>query len=143
MNSSKQPQHHDPRQQKASSAATGSINTSWIKDGITKEAIEWAKKFGEELNEGKSEEKLTTSQIRKFFGALRNLQLKGYNQRELLRLKVMLAYATGKAKKNNRIKDFYKEIATAIDAVTDEKTFNNLVDIVEATVAYHKAAGGE
>jgi len=45
------------------------IKYDWINNGINKEAVEWAKKFGEELAKDDNRfKKLTTSQLRKFFG---------------------------------------------------------------------------
>lgn len=142
---SNQQQGKDPQ-----TSQSEQLNTGWIKNGIDEQAIKWAEEFGKELNTGNDKQKLSTSQLRKFFGAIRRLQSKGFNynsdKREILRLKPMLAYAKGKAEernKGNKIALFYQEISKAIDAVKDENTFTNFIDLVEAIVAYHKAAGGK
>lgn len=116
--------------------------------------------------------KLSTSQLRRFFGTLKRLQAIGFSEKnaaQLLRLKPLLAYAVGRDKKNGRqttkIGKFYQELSIAIDFVMDatenvveEKVkpqtpqwnsaqlisqyFNNFVNLVEAIVAYHKFKGG-
>jgi len=62
-------------------------------------------------------------------------------------LKAQLAYANGRDKKlgknQTKIDVFYNELSSAIDYIQNEKHFRNFVNIVEAIVAYHKAAGGE
>jgi CRISPR type III-A-associated protein Csm2 len=145
------------------------INTEWIKseNGIPKEAVKWAEEFGSYLAKDDQDDqlkKLSTSQLRKFFGQLKRLQSVGLSQENISELSMLLAhlaYANGKDRKKEggnktKIKDFVKEISKAIDVIDingkdidDEKIkivkkqFKNLVNIVEAIVAFHKAAGGE
>lgn len=128
-----------------------------IIEGITKGTIDFAKNFGHYLAKDESEEKngkkitscgkLTTSQLRKFFGAVKRLQTTGYNESSFLMLKPQLAYAVGRAKNgnnNNKIKDLYEVLSVAIDTVVDNETknpdiyFKNFIAIFEAIVAYHK-----
>ena len=131
--------------------------SKWItsREGITNDVINWAKDFGNFLAKPKDSnnrdylDKLSTSQLRKFFGKLRRIQAEGYekNKNELYMLKAQLAYANGRDKKSGRnqtkIDVFYNELSSAIDYIQNEKHFRNFVNIVEAIVAYHKAAGGE
>jgi len=143
------------------------INAEWIKseNGIPKEAVEWAKEFGSYLAKDDQLKKLSTSQLRKFFGQLKRLQSVGLSQENISELSMLLAhlaYANGRDRKKEgggnktKIKYFVKEISKAIDVIDingkdidDEKIkivkkqFKNLVNIVEAIVAFHKAAGGE
>lgn len=100
--------------------------------------------------------KLTTSQLRKFFGALKRIQAEGYQQEKkvkLLMLAPQLAYAVGRDKKKDtqtkqmisqtKIEFFAKEISNAINFVQSPEHFKNFVNLVEAVVAYHKSEGGE
>lgn len=128
----------------------GNIPVTEIKQQITSVGVEFAKKFGTYL--AKQDENtiaLTTSQLRKFFGAVKQIQY-DYNQTDVVLLKPKLAYAVGRAKadkqsrnKDVKIEDFYYVISNAIDQVTNEAEFTNFVKLFEAIVAYHKAAGGK
>lgn len=90
--------------------------------------------------------KLKTSQIRKFFDAVKKIQNEvrmkksGNIKARLLRIKPQLAYAT--AKQPRQLKDFAEVVYTAINKVKDEKDFEYFVEFVEAIVAYHKYYGG-
>jgi len=63
-------------------------------------------------------------------------------------LKVQLAYANGRDKKEGgtnktKICYFYEKLSSAIDFIDTKEHFKNFVNVVEAIVAFHKAAGGE
>ncbi|MCF0201473.1 MAG: type III-A CRISPR-associated protein Csm2 [Bacteroidales bacterium] len=121
-----------------------------ITNQVTAKTVDFAKRFGEFL--GKDDkadrngrqiterDKLTTNQLRKFFGEVKRQQMKGYDVTDFVLLKPKLAYAVSRAKGNNpKIKDFYEVMSNAIDQVNDEKSFRNFIKIFEAIVAYHKA----
>ncbi len=121
----------------------------WITNQINPETVNWASEFGTELAKNKvdgsgkeiRETKLTTSQLRKFFGEVKRQQAIGYNPTDFILLKPKLAYAVGRTKKSNScLHDFYKVMAIAIDCVENEKQFKNFIKVFEAIVAYHKAA---
>lgn len=127
-------------------------SSQWIKSskGITKNVIEWAENFGKELagdsNNQRKIGKLTTSQLRKFFGQLKRIQAAGFdknNKSELYMLKAQLAYAKGRDNKKTKIEYFAEILSSAIDHIEDKEHFKNFVNIVEAIVAFHKANGGE
>ncbi len=124
---------------------------------ITSTSVEFAKEFGKYLGEddqvdrfGRSisaKNKLTTNQLRKFFGEVKRLQMQGFDKSSLIMLKPKLAYAVGRANKDSnannpqpKINDFYIVISDAIDKVHNEKEFRNFIQIFEAIVAYHKAS---
>ena len=92
------------------------------------------------------EEKLTTSQIRNVFGAVKVLQMREeFDLHEFVLLKPKLAYAAARAKQRDRRStgaDTLKRVLSwAIDEVgSDGKNFTNFVDFFEAILAYHKAA---
>lgn len=120
---------------------------------VTRDSVEFAKKFGNYLGTSDKDDKgrlinnqMTTSQLRKFFGEVKRQQMKGYNETDFILLKPKLAYAVGRAKgKNPKIEDFYEVISKAIDCVKasspaeSEKRFKNFIKVFEAIVAYHKA----
>lgn len=84
---------------------------------------------------------LKTSQIRKIYGAVKKIQMSDEFQRnDLVMLKPKLAYA---AARNHEVTDLKDALTQAIDQVDNEKKFKNFVDFFEATLAYHKAAGGQ
>jgi CRISPR-associated protein Csm2 len=126
------------------------VPASEITDKVTAKTVEFAKEFGSYLGrtdmertaDGRTKKvtKLTTNQLRKFFGEVKRQQLQGYDESSFVMLKPKLAYAVGRADKNNKIGDFYKVIATAMNQVHNEHQFKNFVQIFEAIVAYHKAA---
>ena len=84
---------------------------------------------------------LKTSQIRKVYSAVKKIQMSEKSrQNDLIMLKPKLAYA---AARNPAVTDLKDALTQAIDKVgDDEKKFKNFVDFFEATLAYHKAAGG-
>ena len=142
------------------------IKEDWITKEITEEAIRYAHDFAKHLakeqdeededEDGKVSVSLTTSQLRKFFGAVKSLQIAGVSQSQtdLVMLKPKLAYAEGRVKQNKpgvdsyRISDFLEVMTEAIDLVIKsqcetemERSFKNFVNFFEAVVAYHKVYG--
>lgn len=124
------------------------IPESEITTKITNATVVFAKRFGSYLGtddinpQGRPlGNKLTTNQLRKFFGEVKRQQMSGYDETDFVLLKPKLAYAVGRAKqKDSKIKDFYMVISNAIDKVHNEQQFKNFIKIFEAIVAYHKAA---
>lgn len=125
---------------------TNDFPKSEITGKITTKTVEFAKEFGSYLgtdvkNGYKIEvAKLTTNQLRKFFGEVKRQQMKGYNETDFVLLKPKLAYAVGRTKEKSKITDFYEIMSIAIDEVKSEAHFKNFIKIFEAIVAYHKAA---
>lgn len=131
------------------------IPVTEITDKVTNETVKFAKEFGEhlgtnEMGQGKNgrscviREKLTTNQLRKFFGEVKRQQMKGYDVTDFVLLKPKLAYAVGRAKgQDPKIKDFYMVMCASIDIVNNAKdknlAFKNFIKVFEAIVAYHKA----
>ena len=99
--------------------------------------VEAAKDLGNKLER----RGLKTSQIRKVYGAVKKIQMSDeFNRNELIMLKPKLAYA---AARENAVTDLKDALTQAIDRVgDDQKRFKNFVDFFEATLAYHKEAGG-
>jgi CRISPR-associated protein Csm2 len=99
--------------------------------------VDAAEKLGESLkNRG-----LKTAQIRKVYGAVKKIQVsEEFRQNDLIMLKPKLAYA---AARNQAVTDLKDALTQAIDKVDSPERFKNFVDFFEATLAYHKAAGGD
>jgi len=139
------------------------INGQWFCEKITNETVHYAESFAKHLVE---EEKipqtnvfvvlpLTTSQLRKFFGAVKSIQMNvsvnGFDVSEFVMLKPKLAYAVGRVRQKNpkcrerRIEDFAEVLMAAMDYVngSNEKdvAFKNFISFFEAIVAYHKRYG--
>ena len=99
--------------------------------------VEAAKKLGEKLARN-----LKTSQIRKVYGAVKKIQMSDeFHRNDLIMLKPKLAYAA--ARNDEEVTDLKDALTQAIDRVGDDpQRFKNFVDFFEATLAYHRAAGG-
>lgn len=137
------------------------INEKWFQEKITSETVTYTENFAKHLVEEEKVQNnfvtlpLTTSQLRKFFGAVKNLQMdvlvSGYNESDFIMLKPKLAYAVGRVRKQyskcseRRIEDFAEVISKAIDIVNSSKdnelAFKNFMNFFEAIVAYHKRYG--
>jgi CRISPR type III-A-associated protein Csm2 len=115
----------------------------------------WGHYFAENLleektnNQGKKYaeiklKKVSTSQLRKFFGALKQIQADFGNKKgEIVLLDAKLAYAVGRdvksGKQESKIKEFYDLVSPMIKEINEDKTkFKYFVDVFEAIVAYHK-----
>lgn len=128
------------------------FKSDWIKTSINEDTVKFAEWFGAFLCDKQDGDRLgrlamTTSQIRNVFGEVKRIQAKGYSTEKsaflLLRPKIAYAEARVKAKSgNSKITDFRKVMEMAHTAVTNDDQFQNFVDFFEATLAYHKAAGG-
>jgi len=125
--------------------------TNIIVNGNVKElneyAMDLASKFVTKLKieivaqnkkETKEEKELTTSQIRNIFDAIQRMQKYEENKLQLLRPK--LAYLAGRH--GGRVKEFQELIESSLPLVTDDNTFINFKNFLEAIVAYHKFYGG-
>lgn len=119
------------------------FNVDWIKNSITKECIEYTKDFGKFLSD-RREGNLTTSQIRMVYGELKRIQMKGFEKEQtaFLLLRPKMAYAD-KRNESNGLKELKKVFDKAYQYVETSKNFDNFMNFMEATLAYHKAFGGK
>lgn len=101
--------------------------------------VELAERVGRQVkNEG-----LTTNQIRNIYGLVKKMEMKGFSAHELMMLKPKMAYAAARAS-GRGTQILSKVLSHAIDAVgSDASKFPRFVDLFEAILAYHKAAGGK
>lgn len=112
----------------------------WILQGIDKDCIEFTKKFGQFLRV----KGLSSSQIRNVYGELKRIQMKGFNKEQtaFLLLRPKMAYAD-KRHENDGLKALKEIFDKAYLEVNDSDHFNNLMNFMEATLAYHKSFGGK
>lgn len=119
---------------------------NWLTSEIDKDAILFADDFGKFI----AANGLTTSQIRIAFGELRKIQMNGFAEEKtnFLMLKAKLAYAVKRHDKAG-LTEFYNLFSKAYDAVDTKnveagtKQFDNLLQLIEAVLAYHKYHGGK
>ncbi len=133
---------------------TENLPESEIKNKVTEVTVDFASRFGAFLGKDETEKKydkskgkektvvvrkkLSTSQLRKFFGEVKRQQMVGYDKTDFVLLKPKLAYAVGRADKGAKIEDFYHVLSAAIDCVSNKEQFANFIKVFEAIVAYHK-----
>lgn len=130
------------------------LKPEWVKEPITEDIVNWCESFGKYLAKNKTknekdektgrittvdirDSKMSTSQLRKFFGEVKRIEMQ-YNPSDVAMLNPLLAYAVGRDEGKTKIKDFQVEISKAISEVKNEEDFKNFVQIFEAIVAYHK-----
>ena len=114
-----------------------------LSEGMSDEAINELDTFAKKLSDGK----LTTTQLRKFFGALKRVEA-NFDPTLLAMLRPQLAYAVGRSKGKEyyaAMKSFSEKIDFLLRKMGEEKDFDkikskflNFVKIVETIVAYHK-----
>lgn len=140
--------HNRPQKQPPSETFSAEQVQSAIRDG-GKALVELAERVGKQIkNEG-----LATNQIRNIYGMVKRMEMRmkapqqsdtGWNwHHELMMLKPKMAYAAARAS-GRGAKTLAKVLSYAIDEVGDDRTkFPRFVDLFEAILAYHKAAGGK
>jgi len=108
-----------------------------IINGDSKTLVTVAEDLGKRFNS----KKLTTSQIRNVFNSVKNMEMKGFNEKELLLLKPKLAYAASRPGASTGTRELRTVLSDAIDCVEGkEENFVNFCDFFEAILAYHRAA---
>lgn len=115
---------------------TSEIKPEWIKEGMDDEGVKFADKLGLNLANGQ----MSTSQIRNIYGELKRIQMIGFEKEKtsFLLLLPKVAYA---AKRNEKqgIKTFKTVFDKVHAMVKTEKDYGNMMNLMEAILAYHKA----
>jgi CRISPR-associated protein Csm2 len=116
-------------------------DSKWITDKADKSLIDFAEKAGKYM----ADMKLTNSKIRNVYGEIKRIQMGTFEKEKpsfyLLRPKV--AYALGRDRRNKGLEMFKVVFDAAFVHVSDDKTYKNFCNLIEAILAYHKAYGGE
>ena len=140
-------QNHSNRNQRGSRnqprrGGQGQHRNYTLPDNVIEEGGEPLVDAAKDLGDRLEKNRLKTSQIRKVYGAVKKIQMSDkFHRNDLVMLKPKLAYA---AARNDAVTVLKDALIQAIDKVGDDpKRFKNFVDFFEATLAYHKAAGGQ
>lgn len=125
---------------------TKRFNPTWITSGVDDECMNLC----EELAVDMVTAKISSSFLRNIFGELRRIEAGGFEKHhtEFVLLRPKLAYTCGRAIERNQnakeelkaLQEFYKLSA---HHVANASGFQNLVSIMEAIIAFHKANGGD
>ena len=124
-------------------------NGNGLKDYQTRELVEDTEKLGQKLAKD-----LKTTQIRKFLDAVNRLKarIRGASvlpedvKSELHLLRPKLAYAAARQsndRNSSPVEPLKKVLDAALKKDMDIEDFSRFVQLIEAIVAYHKAAGGK
>jgi CRISPR-associated protein Csm2 len=122
-----------------------------MEDGDALTTIRWADDLGQSL----AKNRLTTSQIRNFFGEVRQIQLTwdqgpeaAYRRAVLLIPKLGYHAKRARGRAQRGLTELERVLAPALELVAEapkaqQRTyFMNFVDFFEAILAYHKKHGG-
>jgi len=125
-----------------------------LKEAESEKLIGFVDKIGKDLAK---EKKVKMSQLRKVLDAFEKVRSeirrgkgKVDVREEVQPLKIHLAYAAGRQRKQEQQRDrtgpldpLQKTLNIAIDRVYDEEDFKKLSQFIEGLIAYHKFHGGE
>lgn len=118
------------------------IKSEWIQKGANEEMVSFAEQCGKDLVNGN----LTNSKIRSIYGEIKRIQgVKDFERSKssFYLLKPKVAYAYGRERNNEGLKLFKEVFDKASVLVTNDKTYNNFCNLMEAILAYHRAFGGK
>jgi len=113
----------------------------WIISSADSALVDYAEKAGRFM----AKKGLTNSKIRSIYGEIKRIQMSDFEKEKsafiLLRPKV--AYALGRDANNEGLKLFKEIFDLSSTDVTNQKSYLNFCNFMEAILAYHKANGGK
>jgi len=112
-----------------------------ILNGNGKLIVEISEEIGKKISPLEGGE-VTMNQVRKVFRDLKRIQYKGYNTNKVQLLRPKLAYTQARHKKRG-MDLLIDTMDFLIEKVNSEEMFNNIVDLFEGILAYHKKYGGK
>ena len=89
---------------------------------------------------------MSSSYIRNIFGELKRIESKGFanDKTDFFLLRPKVAYATARAQDRGIDMSLFRMVYECMAPhVTDNRTFKNMVNMIEAIIAFHKACGGK
>ena len=88
---------------------------------------------------------LTNSKIRSIYGEIKRIQMGSFEKERssFYLLKPKVAYALGRDDKNEGLRMFKLVFDCSSKHVSDQKSYLNFCNFIEAILAYHKANGGK
>ncbi|MCC5904835.1 MAG: type III-A CRISPR-associated protein Csm2 [Balneolaceae bacterium] len=127
----------------------------WIEEGFkSKGDMDLIEDFGKYLADARSTKwggwregrnAISTSQIRIAYGEVTRLKMQ-FDETAMLMLRPKMAYAASR-QSSDAYKDLQIVITEGINSISNsdnkQSAFNNLANIFEAMLAYHKAYGGK
>ena len=119
----------------------GDYKSQWITSSADSALVDYAEKAGKFM----AKNGLTNSKIRSIYGEIKRIQMSEFEKEKsaFVLLKPKVAYALGRDANNEGLK-LFKEIFDLSSAdVTNQKSFQNFCNFMEAILAYHKANGGK
>jgi CRISPR-associated protein Csm2 len=120
------------------------FNPNWINKGIDAECVEYCDSLAKILSGKDSDKKAVSSSfLRNIFGEIRRIESKGFESSKpdfyMLRPKVAYTVARTKARSDSGdpslFMDVYNQMANLVKTARD---FKNMVNMIEAIIAYHK-----
>jgi len=119
----------------------GNYQSTWITNEADTKLVDFAEKMGVYM----AKYGLTNSKIRNIYGEIKRIQMGEYEKEKasfyLLRPKV--AYALGRDDKNKGLQLFKIIFDACSKDVSNQKTYQNFCNLLEAILAYHRANGGK
>lgn len=121
-----------------------SFESVWITKGITRQGVDLCEQVGRYLRN----QSFTSSQLRNIFGELRRIEAKQDFESAkvdfyLLRPKIAYAISRlGQDSQKEAGKLFQELFEKGHICVNDKSSLHNFISMLEAVVAFHKAAGG-
>ena len=118
-----------------------SYQSEWISNGANEKTVAFAEKTGQYM----AENDLTNSKIRSIYGEIKRIQMGDFAKEKssFYLLKPKVAYALGRDSKNKGLQLFKLIFDTCSNDVSDQKTYINFCNLIEAILAYHKSFGGK
>lgn len=116
-------------------------DSSWIKNGASEEMVKYAEIAGQYL----AKNGLTNSKIRSIYGEIKRIQMGEFEKEKssFFLLKPKVAYALGRDANNKGLKLFKLIFDRCSADVSNQQTYLNFCNFIEAILAYHKAFGGK
>jgi CRISPR-associated protein Csm2 len=136
-----------PQKQSTDITATIIHQINQLSDGFSMYRIRTLVEHAEDFGIYLQQKQLKTNQVRKFLDAVNRIKADLTDddqfskiETEVVLLKPKLAYA---AARQESVQALSKVMSAAIDKVHSIDDFYRLVQFLESTIAYHKAAGGK
>ena len=110
-----------------------------ILNGDAEQLVSYAEELGKRFapqHRREKDSKLSSSQIRNILDDVQ--RMKGFNRNQLLRLRPKIAYAAGKSKPGNSLRELQPILDAAIKKTDTFEKFSNFKDFFEAIVGYHR-----
>ena len=119
----------------------GDYQSQWITSSADSALVDYAEKAGKFM----AKRGLTNSKIRSIYGEIKRIQMSEFEKEKsaFILLKPKVAYALGRDANNDGLKLFKEIFDLSSTDVTNQKSYQNFCNFMEAILAYHKANGGK